>query len=58
MNGGADSDTSPDAIIEAGDFADSVLIRAERTGHGGPLEDGRVYVAGTLVSLIIVTERL
>ena len=38
-DGGAGS-TSPDAVIQDGDPADSVLIRAERSGQG----DGRVYV--------------
>jgi hypothetical protein len=36
VNGGADGDTSPDAVISG----DSVLLRAERAGQ----ENGRVYV--------------
>ena len=39
VNGGGDGDTSPDAVIQAADPADSVLIRAERSGQG----NGRVY---------------
>ncbi len=44
VNSGIDSDTSPDAIILVGNPADSVLIRADRTGLGGAQENGRVYV--------------
>ena len=50
MNGGGDGDTSPDAIIQAGSPADSVLIRAERTGLGGAQENGRVYVVNFTAS--------
>ncbi len=39
VNGGGDGDTSPDAVVQYGDLADSVLIRAERSGNG----NGRVY---------------
>ncbi|MEO2166831.1 MAG: hypothetical protein ABGY42_01675, partial [bacterium] len=35
---------SPDAVIQFGDPAESVLLRSERTGLGGAQEDGRVYV--------------
>ena len=40
VNGLGDGDSSPDAIIQAGDPIDSVLIRSERAGGG----NGRVYV--------------
>ena len=40
VDGTGDGDTSPDAIIQSGDPADSVLLRSERSG----LENGRVYV--------------
>ena len=40
LDGTGDGDTSPDAIIQSGDPADSVLLRSERSG----LENGRVYV--------------
>ncbi len=41
VNGVGDGDTSPDAVISG----DSVLLRAERTGlTGGVQENGRVYV--------------
>ncbi|MCH7569497.1 MAG: hypothetical protein IH919_02850, partial [Deltaproteobacteria bacterium] len=39
VNGGGDGDSSPDAVVQYGDLADSVLIRAERSGNG----NGRVY---------------
>lgn len=39
VNGAGDGDTSPDAIVLAGDPADSALVRIERSGGG----DGRVY---------------
>jgi hypothetical protein len=39
INGSGDGDTSPDAVMQYGDLADSVLIRAERSGNG----NGRVY---------------
>ena len=39
INGLGDGDSSPDAAIQEGDPADSILIRAERSGTG----DGRVY---------------
>lgn len=50
VNGGGDGDTSPDAIIQVGSPADSVLIRAERTGLGGAQENGRVYVVSFTAS--------
>jgi hypothetical protein len=40
VNGLGDGDSSPDAVVQIGDPADSVLIRAERAGNG----NGRVYV--------------
>ncbi|MCZ6481581.1 MAG: hypothetical protein O6929_14460, partial [candidate division NC10 bacterium] len=40
VNGGGDGDSSPDAVMQYGDLADSVLIRAERSGNG----NGRVYL--------------
>ena len=43
VNGQGDGDSSPDAVIQAGAPADSVLLRAERTGLGGAQENGRVY---------------
>jgi hypothetical protein len=39
VNGLGDGDTSPDAVIQPSNQADSVLIRAERSGTG----NGRVY---------------
>ena len=39
VSGTGDGDTSPDAVIQVSDPADSVLIRAERSGN----ENGRVY---------------
>lgn len=39
VNGLGDGDSSPDAVIQAGDPADTVLLRAERSGTG----NGRVY---------------
>ena len=42
VNGQGDGDSSPDAVIQDGDPADSVLLRAERAGGG----NGRVYVIG------------
>jgi hypothetical protein len=39
LNGLGDGDTSPDAVIQAGDPADTVLVRVERDGTA----DGRVY---------------
>ncbi len=39
VNGDGDGETSPDAVVQFGDLADSVLIRAERSGNG----NGRVY---------------
>ncbi|MFC6674096.1 PKD domain-containing protein [Marinobacterium aestuariivivens] len=45
VNAGGDGDSSPDAVIQIADPADSVLIRAERTGlSDGSQENGRVYV--------------
>ena len=38
-SGLGDGDSSPDAVILAGDPPDTVLIRAERAGNG----NGRVY---------------
>jgi hypothetical protein len=42
VNGLGDGDSSPDAVIQAGSPADSVLLRAERAGN----RNGRVYVVG------------
>ncbi|MCP5408336.1 MAG: hypothetical protein H6963_03435 [Chromatiaceae bacterium] len=39
INGEGDGDSSPDAVIQPDDPADSVLVRAERAGGG----NGRVY---------------
>ncbi|WP_373321813.1 PKD domain-containing protein [Vogesella indigofera] len=39
INGLGDGDTTPDAIVQHGNTADSVLLRAERSGKA----DGRVY---------------
>jgi len=44
VNGGRDGDTSPDAVVQPSNPADSVQIRAERTGLGGVQKNGRVYV--------------
>jgi hypothetical protein len=44
LNGQGDGDSSPDAVIQSGGSADSVLLRSERTGLGGAQENGRVYV--------------
>lgn len=46
VNGLGDGDSSPDAVIQFGDPADSVLIRAERSGNG----NGRVYSIGFTAS--------
>lgn len=40
VSGLGDGDTSPDAVAQVGSPADSVLMRAERSGQ----ENGRVYV--------------
>ncbi len=40
INGTGDGDTSPDAVIQAGDPSDEILLRSERSGGG----NGRVYV--------------
>ena len=40
VNGLGDGDSSPDAVVQPSDPADTVLIRAERSGTG----NGRVYV--------------
>ena len=39
VNGLGDGDSSPDAVVQPGNPADTVLIRAERSGEG----NGRVY---------------
>jgi hypothetical protein len=44
VSGQGKGDSSPDAVIQLGDPADSVLLRAERTGDGGTQENGRFYV--------------
>jgi len=44
VNGQGDGDSSPDAVIQLSDPADSVLVRSERMGLGGAQENGRVYV--------------
>ena len=44
VNGQGDGDSSPDAVIQLSNPADSVLLRSERTGLGGAQENGRVYV--------------
>ena len=46
VNGLGDGDTSPDAIVQLGDQADSVLLRAERAGNS----NGRVYVIDFMAS--------
>lgn len=46
VKGLGDGDSSPDAVIQVGDPADSVLIRSERSGGG----NGRVYVVNFTAS--------
>lgn len=39
VNGQGDGDSNPDAVIQEGESADSILLRAERAGNG----NGRAY---------------